>query len=84
VAADGGQAVLFAFLHSSSLLYPYPRIQLKGLDPQARYRLRLLAGKPQEGTPTEASGAHWMTEGIQLTLKGDFQAAAVVLDRVTH
>ncbi len=84
VSADGGQAVVFAFLHSSSLLYPYPRIQLQGLDPQARYRLRMLAGKPEEGTPVEASGAHWMSAGIQLTLKGDFQAAAMVLDRVTH
>jgi alpha-galactosidase len=84
VAADGGQAVLFAFLHSSSLLYPYPRVQLKGLDPQAQYRLRLITGKLEEGTPTQASGAHWMTEGVQLTLKGDFQAAAVVLDRLTR
>jgi alpha-galactosidase len=84
VSADGGQAVLFAFLHSSSLLYPYPRIQLQGLDPQGRYRLRMLAGKPEEGTPVEASGAHWMNEGIQLMLKGDFQAAAVVLDRVAR
>jgi alpha-galactosidase len=82
VSADGGQAVLFAFLHSSSLLYPYPHLQLQGLDPQARYRLRMLAGKPAEGTPVEGSGAHWMSDGIQLTLKGDFQAAAMVLDRV--
>ena len=81
VSADGRQAVLFAFLHSSSMLYPYPRIQLKGLDPQARYRLRVLAGKPAEDTPAEASGAHWMSDGIQLMLKGDFQAAAVVLDQ---
>jgi alpha-galactosidase len=84
VSADGGQAVVFAFLHSSSLLYPYPRLQLQGLDPQARYRLRMLAGKPQEGTPVEAGGAHWMSDGIQLTLTGDFQAAAVVLDRVAN
>jgi alpha-galactosidase len=84
VSADGGQAVVFAFLHSSSLGYPYPRLQLKGLDPQARYRLRKLAAEPEEGTPVEASGAHWMTEGIQLMLKGDFQAAAMVLDRVAH
>jgi hypothetical protein len=40
-----------------------------------------VAGKPAETTPMEASGTHWMSEGIQLMLKGDFQAAAVVLDR---
>jgi alpha-galactosidase len=84
VSSDGRQAVLFAFLHSSSMLYPYPRVRLQGLDPQARYRLRVLAGKPEENTPTEASGAHWMSDGIQLMLKGDFQAAAVVLDRVAQ
>ena len=84
VASDARQAVLFAFLHSSSMLYPFPRIHLRGLDPQARYRLRVLAGKPEEGTPEEASGAHWMSDGIQLTLRGDFQAAGVVLDRVTQ
>jgi alpha-galactosidase len=81
VSPDGRQAVLFAFLHSSSMGYPYPRIHLKGLDPQARYRLRVLAGKPEAGTPAEASGTHWMSEGIEPLLKGDFQAAAMVLDR---
>jgi alpha-galactosidase len=81
VSSDGRQAVLFAFLHSSSMLYPYPRIHLKGLDPQARYRLRVVAGKPKENTPAEASGAYWASEGIELLLKGDFQSAAVVLER---
>ena len=81
VSSDGRQSVLFAFLHSSTMLYPYPRIHLKGLDPQARYRMRVVAGKPQESTPAEASGAYWMSEGIELLLRGDFQAAAVVLDR---
>jgi alpha-galactosidase len=84
VSTDGRQAVLFAFLHSSSMLYPYPRIHPRGLDPQGRYRLRVLAGKPAEDTPPEASGARWMSAGIQLMLKGDFQAAAVVFDRVTQ
>src|ERR1700722_18366159 len=84
VSSDGRQAVMFAFLHSSSMLNPYPRIHLQGLDPQGRYRLRVLAGKPGEDTPEEASGAHWMSEGIQLMLKGDFQGAAVVLDRVAQ
>jgi len=84
VSTDGRQAVMFAFLHSSSMLNPYPRIHLQGLDPKGRYRLRVLAGKTGEDTPEEASGAHWMSEGIQLMLKGDFQAAAVVLDRVAQ
>lgn len=82
VSTDGRQVVLFAFLHSSSRLYPYPGIHLRGLDLQARYRLRVIAGKPEDGTPSEASGAYWMSKGIQLALKGDFQAAALELDRV--
>lgn len=84
VSSDGRQAVLFAFLHSSTLQYPYPRIVLKGLDTRARYRLRVVAGKPADNTPAEASGAHWMSAGVELLLKGDFQAAAVVLDRVAQ
>jgi hypothetical protein len=41
----------------------------------------VLAGKPEANTPVEASGAYWTSEGIELMLKGNFQAAAVVLDR---
>src|SRR5258708_27280334 len=82
VSADGQQAVLFAFLHSSSMLYPYPRIQLRGLEPEARYRLRAIAGELEEGSLEEASGAYWMSRGIDLRLAGDFQAAALVFVRV--
>ena len=82
VSNNGAQAVLFAFLHSSSMGSAYPRIHLRGLDAQARYHMRSIAGKAQTGTPEEASGAYWMTRGIDLDLKGDFQAAALVFDRV--
>jgi alpha-galactosidase len=34
------------------------------------------------GTLAEASGAYWMNHGIDLALKGDYQAAAIVFDRV--
>ena len=64
------------------MLYPYPRIQLKGLDPQAWYRLRVVSGKTDASAPQEASGAYWMSDGLQLLLKSDFQAAALVLDRL--
>jgi len=82
VSADGAQAVLFAFLHSSSMGSNYPRVQLLGLDAEARYRMRAIAGKAQSDTPDEASGAYWMSRGINLDLRGDFQAAAVVFDRI--
>jgi alpha-galactosidase len=83
VSDDGGQAVLFAFLHSSTLGDAYPRIQLRGLDPGARYRVRAIAGKAQIGTPEEASGAYWMSYGLGLDLRGDFQAAAIVFERAS-
>ena len=81
VSNDGRQAVLFAFLHSTTMGSAYPRVQLRGLDPSARYRMRAIAGKVQADTPVEASGAYWMSRGIDMDLRGDFQAAAVVFDR---
>ena len=81
VSDDSRQAVLFAFLHSSTLGSAYPRIQLRGLDPGAHYRLRAIVGKVQTGTPAEASGAYWMSYGLDLQLKGDFQAAGIVFEQ---
>jgi alpha-galactosidase len=82
VSRDGKQAVLFAFLHAGQMKYPYPRVRLQGLDPDARYRWRSLHGAPVAGTLAEASGAYWMNHGIDLALRGDYQAAAIVFDRV--
>jgi len=55
---------------------------LRGLDAEARYRPRSIVGRLQPGTPEEASGAYWMSRGVDLMLRGDFQAAAIVFDRV--
>jgi alpha-galactosidase len=81
VSNDRRQAVVFAFLHSGTMGSPYPRVQLRGLDPGARYRARVIAGKAQPGTPEEASGAYWMSRGLDLELQGDFQAAGMVLEQ---
>jgi alpha-galactosidase len=83
VSRDGWQTVLFAFLHSSSELYPFPRLYLRGLDPAAVYRLSAMDGKLSDNSPVEASGAYWMQHGIDVDLRGDFQAAAFTLERVT-
>ncbi len=82
VSPDGKKAVAFAFLHSSKELYPYPRIQLRGLDRGARYEISAFAGKLAPATPKTASGAFWMQHGIDVLLRGDFQAAAFTLTRV--
>lgn len=83
VGPDGRQTVVFAFLHSSSELYPYPRLCLRGLDRNAMYRVSVMDGRLDAGTPREASGAWWMNHGIDVDLSGDFQAAAFTLERET-
>lgn len=81
VSRDRRQAVTFAFLHSSSQLYPFPPVHLRGLDPSATYRLKIVVGKVDNETPKEATGAFWMQNGIELDLRGDFQAAMFTLDQ---
>ena len=81
VARDGRQAVLFTFLHSSSENYPFPRVFLRGLDENAVYAVKPIAGKAATGTPESATGGYWMHHGIDVALRGDFQAAAFVLTR---
>ncbi|WP_263367391.1 alpha-galactosidase [Edaphobacter bradus] len=81
VARDGRQVVAFAFLHSSAELYPYPRILLHGLDENAMYNVKALAGRLSDGTPLQGSGSYWMHHGVDVDLRGDFQAAAFVLTR---
>jgi alpha-galactosidase len=71
--------VLFSFLHSSTELYAFPRIHLRGLDPERTYTLRSIYGKVSNDTPTSATGSYWMHKGIDVNLRGDFQAAAFVL-----
>ena len=73
--------MLFAFLHSSSRNYPFPTVKMRGLDENATYTLKPIAGKAVEGTPASATGGYWMHHGVDVQLKGDFQAAAFVLTR---
>lgn len=81
VGRDGKQVVTFAFLHSSSELYPFPRILLQGLDEDAMYIVKPFAGKLSDDTPQTASGSYWMHHGVDAELRGDFQAAAFTLTR---
>jgi len=81
VSPDRAHAVLFAFLHSSTENYPYPTVHLQGLDANAKYRVRAIAGTFDPRTPLVASGAYWMNAGIDLLMKGDFQAGAVAFDK---
>ncbi len=81
VSINKDQAVAFALLHSSQMSYPYPRLYLRGLDAGATYRFHMMDGQAAAGTPETASGDYWMNAGVQLDLRGDFQAAAFTLER---
>jgi alpha-galactosidase len=82
VSLDTKQAVLFTFLHSSTMNYPYPRVFLRGLDPETKYKVAAISGKLSSETPATASGSYWMSHGLDVQLKGDFQAAAFRFDAV--
>jgi alpha-galactosidase len=81
VSPDKSQAVLFAYVHSTMEGRGFPELELRGLDPDARYALTSIEGKTLPGTPADASGAWWMNHGIDIDLRGDFQAAAFRLDK---
>jgi alpha-galactosidase len=81
VSDDRRQAVLFAFLHSSQDGYLYPRSFLQGLDPAATYTIRSIYGKLSPDALNAASGDYWMHHGVDVMLRGDFQAAAFVLEQ---
>jgi alpha-galactosidase len=82
VSTDLSQAVIFTYLHSSEMGYPFPGVYPRGLDPQAIYSLQVLAGKTASETPASASGAYWMQHGLNVNLRGDFQAAAFLLEKI--
>jgi alpha-galactosidase len=81
VSSDKNQVVVFAFSHSTQTGRGFPLLQLQGLHPDAEYKLTWIEGRALPETPASASGAWWMRHGIQLELKGDFQAAAFRLDQ---
>jgi len=82
VSEDQRHAVAFAFLHSSQMLYPFPTIYLRGLKTDAMYRIEGLDGQLSKNLPAVASGAFWMQHGVDVELRGDFQAAAFTLEMV--
>jgi alpha-galactosidase len=82
IARDGSQLAVFAFLGSSHFGDPYPTLYLRGLDPKAMYRIKVISGNASDAPETEESGAYWMNRGFTPALVGDFQAALFVLERV--
>jgi alpha-galactosidase len=81
VAADGKQSVLFAYRHSQQLRTDAPAIRLRGLDPKAVYKIESVNNK-LAGAQPQYSGAYLMNSGLSLNLRGDYDATAVILDRL--
>jgi alpha-galactosidase len=83
VSPDRKQAAMFVFLHSSQNFAAMPLIPLRGLDSRRRYGMRAFCGKPDDATPSVASGAYWMEHGIAAALRGDFQCAGFVFEALS-
>jgi alpha-galactosidase len=81
VAGDGKQAVVFAFRHSQQYNTAVPTVRLRGLDPQALYKVDATEGKLLD-RQQQVSGAYLMSVGLNLNLRADYDAAAVVLERM--
>jgi alpha-galactosidase len=94
VAADGRQSVLFAFRHSQQYQTAAGAIRLRGLDEKAIYRVETVGSQgggrgPGGGPPPGAqagaqqfSGAFLMQVGLTLNLRGDYDSAAVILEKI--
>jgi alpha-galactosidase len=82
VSEDGKQAVLFAFLRSQQYGRPAPAIRLRGLDERAVYRFQPLDRSKLIGKLETASGAWLQNHGMDLLLKGDYDSASILLERV--
>lgn len=82
VAHDRAQAALFTMIGSTHKLDVMPTIQLRGLDPEAVYRIEAMDATPLPATiPPSATGAYWMNHGVDITLRGDFQGVGMILTR---
>jgi alpha-galactosidase len=73
--------VLFAFRHSQQYNTAPPTIRLQGLDERALYKIEVVNGRLAD-PQTQLSGAYLMRAGLNLTLRGDYDAAAVILERM--
>ena len=81
ISQDNQQTVVFAFLHSQQFGRSMPLLHLEGLAEDAIYSVTTMNDKLQEPAQ-KLSGAYLMHHGIQLRLRGDYDAAAIRFDRV--
>ena len=81
VSDDSEHAVGFAFLHSQQFGRNMPLLHFEGLEEDAMYAVTTLDGKLDEQSD-KLSGAFLMHHGVELRLRGDYDATAIKLDRI--
>ncbi|CAK4844807.1 unnamed protein product [Aphanomyces euteiches] len=77
VSQDGGEAVLFTFLHAQQFGAALPRIYLQGLEPESDYLVDGL-----EDSAVRFKGKNLMHVGLNIKLTGDFDSKLLRLKRV--
>ena len=82
VSRDGKQAVVFACRHSQQYLRVLPTVRLRGLSPEAVYRIERIDSGRLADTAQTLSGAALMERGLTFNLRGDFDATSIRLERV--
>jgi alpha-galactosidase len=81
ISEDSQQIAVFAFLHSQQFGQSMPLLHLQGLAEDAMYSVTTTDNK-LEDQAEKLSGAYLMHHGIQLRLRGDYDASAIKFDRV--
>ena len=81
VSDDGKQSVVFAALDQQQYGRNVPPVVMRGLEEKAVYRVTAVNGKLIDSQPS-LSGAYLMQNGLRFNLRGDYDASAVVLERV--
>ena len=81
ISEDSQQIVVLAFLHSQQFGQSMPLLHLQGLAEDAMYAVSTTDNK-LEDQAEKLSGAYLMHHGIQLRLRGDYDASAIRFDRV--
>jgi hypothetical protein len=66
VSKDKSEGVLFAFHTELSWPFVFPKLSLRGLDPDGMYEI--------EGELMQRSGAAWEQDGLLLTFKNEFSS----------
>jgi alpha-galactosidase len=81
ISQDGRQVVIFGFLRSQQFGRSVPLLRLQGLVEDAMYSVTTI-DENLEDRRDKLSGGYLMHHGIQLRLRGDYDATAIKFDRV--